>query len=128
MNEHALTEKAKKWLKDQPDLWYLKVHGGPRQRAGVPDLLLCVRGVFAAVELKNPEGSPSEQVPSPAQMHQLRLIANAGGRCRTATSLEEVQGLVWAIRAEFGVFPEPEPVNTRGRKTEQLALKPRRRR
>lgn len=39
--------------------WYLKVAGGAVQRAGVPDLVICVRGHFLAVELKASHGRPS---------------------------------------------------------------------
>lgn len=98
MNEHALTKKVTAWLATQPDVWWLKVHGGsPYQRAGVPDLILCVRGLFAAVELKAPDNPSAE--PSPTQRAQLKAIRRAGGATiDDARSLDEVKSLVESLR------------------------------
>jgi hypothetical protein len=40
--------------------WFLKVWGGGMQKSGIPDLLLCVNGLFLAVELKGDTGTLSE--------------------------------------------------------------------
>lgn len=40
--------------------WFMKVWGGGMQKSGIPDLLMCVNGVFVAVELKGESGKPSE--------------------------------------------------------------------
>jgi len=40
--------------------WFLKVWGGGFQKAGIPDLLMCVNGFFIAVELKGASGTASE--------------------------------------------------------------------
>lgn len=39
--------------------WFTKIWGGGYQKSGIPDLLLCVNGIFISVELKAPNGRPS---------------------------------------------------------------------
>ena len=40
--------------------WFTKIWGGGFQKSGIPDLILCVNGIFMTVELKAPKGRPSE--------------------------------------------------------------------
>ena len=40
--------------------WFTKIWGGGYQKSGIPDLLLCVNGIFISVELKAPNGRASE--------------------------------------------------------------------
>lgn len=40
--------------------WYLKTWGGGYQKSGIPDMLLCVNGIFISAELKGDSGKPSE--------------------------------------------------------------------
>ena len=92
------------WLKGKVDekladmqragvrIWFLKVHGGPMQRAGVPDFLICVEGYFAAIELKSPDDDDPQ--PAPRQMVELRGIRAAGGTCRVCNSVECVVAVV----------------------------------
>jgi len=71
--EGKLTRKIKLHLKKKK-VWHLKVHGGPMQMAGVPDLLLCVKGKFVALELK----APGKKV-TRLQQHQMERIKDSGG-------------------------------------------------
>ena len=50
-------------------------------RVGCPDLLVCWRGLFVALEVKVP-GNP----PTKAQLRQMALIREAGGAAVTAPS------------------------------------------
>lgn len=118
MNEHGLTRRVRNWLKDQPDLWWLKVHGHDGQRTGVPDFLLCVRGVFAAVELKSPEATGADAEPTPAQAFQMRGICLAGGTVACCRSLEDVVRVVEEIREKVGNAWTGVVVNTRGQETD----------
>jgi hypothetical protein len=52
-----------------------KIHGGPTMMAGLPDLILCYRGLFVSLETKMPEGRGA----SPAQRLRMRQIRRAGG-------------------------------------------------
>lgn len=54
--------------------WFFKVFGGGFQRAGIPDLILCIRGRFVAVELKAQNGRASE-----LQHLNIARIADADG-------------------------------------------------
>lgn len=40
--------------------WFTKIWGGGFQKSGIPDLLLCVNGIFISCELKASNGKPSE--------------------------------------------------------------------
>ena len=40
--------------------WFTKIWGGGYQKSGIPDLILCVNGIFMSVELKAPNGRPTE--------------------------------------------------------------------
>ena len=40
--------------------WYLKTWGGGMQKSGIPDLLICVNGIFISCELKSDKGKPSK--------------------------------------------------------------------
>lgn len=48
-------------MRKRADIWYgdrlvwVKYHGGPYTAAGVPDLLLCLDGVYVAAEVKAPD-------------------------------------------------------------------------
>lgn len=39
--------------------WFTKIWGGGYQKSGIPDLLLCVNGIFISCELKGTTGRPS---------------------------------------------------------------------
>ena len=73
--EKQFEGKVKRWLESEgvyaagcpqdkkpvPECgWYLKVWGGGYQKSGIPDLLLCVNGIFISVELKSDTGKPSD--------------------------------------------------------------------
>lgn len=64
--------------------WWMKVHGGPFQAAGIPDIIGCWKGRFIAIELKIPG-----EVPTQLQVITLEAIHKAGARCGVAYSVEE---------------------------------------
>lgn len=65
---------VKKYLEEK-GCWYIKYWGGAAYtKAGVPDLLVCCNGRFLGVELKAPNGKPSD-----LQLYNLRKIKEAGG-------------------------------------------------
>lgn len=57
-----------------PNGWYFKVWGGGYQKAGIPDMILCIKGIFLAVELKAQYGRPSE-----LQILNIDRISECGG-------------------------------------------------
>lgn len=72
--------------------WVLKVHGGPSQRRGVPDLLVCYGGRFIAIEVKRRGGRAT-----PLQEHALREIEAAGGLTTLASDIDSVARLLDGI-------------------------------
>lgn len=68
------------------DIWIRKIHGGPYQRAGIPDLIGCLHGLFFAFEVKMPG-----EVATPLQLHTLREITRAAATARVISSVEEAE-------------------------------------
>lgn len=95
-----MARDERKWLKGKVDshlrerqrarrdLWYFKVHGGPHQRAGVPDYIGCLAGRFWAVELKHPDDADPQ--PGPRQLVELQAIRSAQGRTLVTNNLADV--------------------------------------
>lgn len=73
--------------------WTFKVHGGPMQKAGVPDLLLQRCGVSVWFEVKQPGKRPTK-----LQASRMNEIESVGGSpCFVVTSTEEARGHLLSI-------------------------------
>jgi hypothetical protein len=73
-SEKQFENKVKKFLKDE-GCWLIKYWGGAVfTKTGIPDLLICCNGYFIAVELKAPNGKPTE-----LQLWNIENIRKAGG-------------------------------------------------
>ncbi len=59
---------------EPPMGWYLKIWGGGFQKSGIPDLLMCVNGIFIAAELKSSVGKPTE-----LQVKNIQMVNSGGG-------------------------------------------------
>lgn len=59
---------------EPPMGWYLKIWGGGFQKSGIPDLLMCVNGIFIAAELKSSVGKPTE-----LQRKNIKMVNRGGG-------------------------------------------------
>lgn len=71
--EYRIVQNIKKLIKSRGG-WCVKIHGGPYQDAGTPDILACYEGRFIAVEVKTSRG-----VTRPEQKVTQRAITGAGG-------------------------------------------------
>ena len=72
--EKNFENKVKAFLKEN-GAWVLKYWGGAAYtKSGIPDLLVCFNSWFLGIELKAPNGKPSE-----LQLYNLRQITKAGG-------------------------------------------------
>ena len=98
-NETGLTKNiVKAIVAAHPAAWIFKVHGGPMQMTGVPDLIVCVDGLMFGMEIKHQK--PGESIEhaklrtTPGQRFQIREINKAGGMARTVTSPEEALKLI----------------------------------
>ena len=83
------------WCKAQPPegFWWFKIHGGPYQRAGVPDLLLCLQGRLVAIELKAPGARPTA-----LQSAELAKLARAGAVTAVIDSMADFRSLMGRLR------------------------------
>jgi hypothetical protein len=70
-------------------LFIFKVHGGPFQKAGLPDLIGCVHGMFFGFEVKEEDGDASE-----LQLETLIDIRAAGG---IAGIIEEPEDAIYLV-------------------------------
>lgn len=92
--EKNFENKVKKFLKDQ-GCWFIKYWaGGEFTKSGVPDLLVCCNGYFLGVELKAPNGKPSE-----LQLWNIKQIQNAGGIAMVLypKDFEEFKELIYSL-------------------------------
>lgn len=72
--EKTFENKLKKYLKSK-GAWLVKYWGGGvYTQAGVPDLLVCYKGLFIAIEVKAETGHASE-----LQLKTIEQIKKAGG-------------------------------------------------
>lgn len=71
--EKAYENKIKRYLKEC-GAYRVKYHGNYYSENGTPDILACVNGYFLAIEVKAPEGKPSE-----LQLVKIAEIRKAGG-------------------------------------------------
>ena len=82
----------------RPNSWIFHPVGGPFQLPGVPDLLMCVDGLFIGMEIKHPKPGESVQHAreraTPQQRRQIGLINKAGGMAGVVVSVPEALDLV----------------------------------
>lgn len=57
--EKNFENRLKKFLEDE-GCWFVKFFANAYTKSGIPDLLVCCNGYFVAVEVKAPNGKPSE--------------------------------------------------------------------
>ena len=74
---------------------YIESQGGyvvkiiTANKAGVPDVVFCLKGVYGAIEFKTPKG-----VLAPLQEYHLKKIRDAGGIAEVARSLDDVKKIL----------------------------------
>ena len=57
--EKNFENRIKKFLEDE-GCWFVKFFANAYTKSGIPDILCCCNGYFVAVEVKAPNGKPSE--------------------------------------------------------------------
>ena len=70
--ETLLKERVIPVLKALPQAWVCKIQQVTKR--GTPDILMCLGGIFVAIELKSEEG-----VLDPLQHYNIQRIASCGG-------------------------------------------------
>ena len=72
--EKNFENKIKGFLKET-GAWFIKYWAGAQYtKSGVPDILASINGYFVAIEVKGPNGKPSE-----LQLHNINKIRDSGG-------------------------------------------------
>jgi hypothetical protein len=93
-------------LNEWPQAWVVKIAGGMYQTVGIPDLVMCIDGMFVGLEAKAPHVNESEESimkrVSATQQATLEAIHRAGGITLVAWSVESALGL---LRDRLGVDP-----------------------
>jgi hypothetical protein len=77
-SEKKFEKQVKGWLNNlkqegQP-IKFIKIWGGGFQKAGIPDLICCINGIYFEVELKASNGRPTD-----LQEHNIKLTNSANG-------------------------------------------------
>lgn len=90
MSETLLVRRILKAL-EKHGAWAFKVHGGPSQRAGLPDIIACYKGRFVGLEVKDPHTGYKA---TPLQLHTLDEIRKHDGTAAVIYSVEEALNIL----------------------------------
>ena len=85
--EADLTKLVKEWLSIQTNVKATKICD--RYHKGISDFLLCVDGIYVAIELKAEDKKPSAQ-----QLQFIKEVIASGGIARVCETLGEVKAIV----------------------------------
>lgn len=99
--ETGLVHNIRDMLETSFPGFYFKTHGGPFQRAGLPDIIGLHRGRFIGIEVKIPG---EENSLSKLQDKTLALIRTFGGVGFMTTSVEDTKK---QLRKEMKSWPIP---------------------
>lgn len=76
--EKQFENRVKNWLsqlqKEGEPVKFTKIWGGGMQKAGIPDLICCINGIYFEIELKASNGKPTE-----LQRYNIKLTNEANG-------------------------------------------------
>ena len=86
MNEAALIQRIRKYLATVPECFFWKEHGGQYGTAGIPDVIVCHKGRFIALEAKVGKNKPTK-----LQAATIDKIRQAGGAAAVVCSVEDVR-------------------------------------
>ena len=92
MRESQLILNIRKYLATIPGCFYWKAHGGQYGTAGIPDIIVCHKGKFIALEAKVGRNQPTR-----LQAATIELIRRAGGVAAVVRSVDEVKEIMQAI-------------------------------
>lgn len=85
MREKNIENQIKSYLRSK-GAYYFKHHGNQYSQVGVPDIIVCYKGHFLGIEVKNETGKTS-----PLQDINLEMINKNGGYGFVARNLEDVK-------------------------------------
>ena len=94
MNEATLIQSIRKYLATLPDCFFWKEHGGQYGTAGIPDIVVCYKGRFIALEAKAGKNKPTK-----LQAATIDKIRQAGGTAAVVYSVEDVKAVLSEMEA-----------------------------
>lgn len=89
--ETKIVKKCMALLNKKYPGFYFKTHGGPYQKAGLPDIIGVYKGRFIGVEIKCPG---KEDTLTDLQSKTIRRIVLAGGVAFMATSPQQIDEIL----------------------------------
>ena len=107
MRESAISRRIQTALIDA-GAFVFKVHGNEFTMAGLPDLIVCYKGYYIGIEVKNPE---TRYKATPRQLYIHRKIHSAGGLCEVVKSVAEALALLDRIGQRINVSRDPRTSN-----------------
>jgi Holliday junction resolvase len=93
-NQETTIQKKMQELVEDRGGWVVKFHGSPFTKKGTPDLLICYRGRFIAIEAKVPG---KEDNTTKLQDYQIEQIREAGGFAFIMSSEDDLKELLDSI-------------------------------
>lgn len=96
MNEAALIQRIRNYLKTVPECFFWKEHGGQYGTAGIPDIIVCHKGRFIALEAKVGKNKPTK-----LQAATIEAIRKAGGIAAVVYNVEDVQAIIGEMEARY---------------------------
>lgn len=87
--ESTIVKDICDYLKTLDKCFFWKEHGGMYGTAGIPDIIVCYKGAFVALEVKRPGGKLTK-----LQEKTIKDIMTAEGKAYTVTSVEEVKEIL----------------------------------
>ena len=94
MLEKDIVNQIMRYLKTVPDCFAYKSHGGMYRTAGLPDIICCIGGRFAAFEVKTPTGKLTK-----LQESTIQRIRKSQGIALKVTSLQEVREVIDSLNS-----------------------------
>lgn len=98
MKESQLIQNIRKYLATLPECFYWKEHGGQYGTAGIPDIIVCYKGRFIALEAKVGRNQPTR-----LQAATIVQIRHAGGIAAVVRSVEDVKAVLSGKEADNGL-------------------------
>ena len=96
VKEADLITTIKKYLATLPETFAWKEHGGQYGTAGIPDIIVCHRGRFIALEAKVGKNQPTK-----LQAVTIEQIRKAGGTAAVVRSVEDVKAALAETEAAW---------------------------
>ena len=87
--ESAIVKDICNYLKTLDKCFFWKEHGGMYGTAGIPDIIVCCKGKFIALEVKRPGRKLTK-----LQEKTIKDIKAAEGKAYIVTSVEEVREIM----------------------------------